>query len=70
MKRREFIAVIGGAAGWPLAVRAQQARVKPPTIGFLGANTPEGRRQLIAAFMRRLRELGWVDGRTVNIEYR
>jgi putative ABC transport system substrate-binding protein len=70
MKRREFITLVGGAAaGWPLAARAQQGG-KLPTIGFLGAATPLSWSQWTAAFVQRLRELGWVDGRTVTIEYR
>src|SRR5262249_54595374 len=70
MRRREFITLLGGAAaGWPLAARAQQTG-KLPTIGFLGAPTPAGGGQLLAAFVQRLRELGWVDGRNLAIEYR
>jgi putative ABC transport system substrate-binding protein len=69
MRRREFIALLGGAAGWPLAARAQQP-AKLPTIGFLGASTPSSWTQWTAAFVQRLRELGWIDGRTVTIEYR
>src|SRR5262245_51422307 len=70
MKRRAFILLLGGAAAaWPLAARAQQVG-KLPTIGFLGATTPAGGGQLLAAFVQRLRELGWVDGRNVAIEYR
>ena len=70
MKRREFITLLGGAAaGWPLAARAQQP-AKLPTIGFLGTSTPSGLDQLPAAFVQRLRELGWVDGRNVAIEVR
>jgi putative tryptophan/tyrosine transport system substrate-binding protein len=70
MKRREFITFLGsGAAAWPLAARAQQAG-KLPTIGFLGASTRSAENQWIAAFVQRLRELGWIDGRTVAIEYR
>ena len=69
MKRREFITLIGGAAAWPLAARAQQAG-KLPTIGILGATTALFQGQQIAAFIRRLRELGWIEGRTVAIEYR
>ena len=57
----------GGA--WPLAARAQQA-AKLPTIGFLGAATPSAWSQWTAAFVQRLRELGWIEGRTVAIEYR
>jgi len=68
MKRREFLTVVGGAMAWPLAVDAQQA-ARLPTIGFLGAN-PVGFAPWTAAFVARLRELGWIDGRTVTIEYR
>ena len=67
MKRREFITLLGSAAAWPLAALAQQPG-KLPTIGFLGASTPAGGGQLLAAFVQRLRELGWVDGRNVAIE--
>ena len=69
MKRRAFITLVGGVAAWPLATRAQQAG-KVPTIGFLGAARPAGQSQLTAAFVQRLRELGWIEGRTVAIEYR
>jgi len=61
--------LLGGAAAWPLAARAQQAG-KLPIIGFLGSTTPAGQSQLTAAFVQRLRELGWIEGRTVAIEYR
>jgi putative ABC transport system substrate-binding protein len=70
MKRREFITVLGGAAAaWPFATHAQQA-AKVPTIGFLGQLTPSAMSKWTAAFVQRLRELGWVEGRTVAIEYR
>jgi putative ABC transport system substrate-binding protein len=70
MRRREFLGVLGGAvAAWPLMARAQQAG-KVPTIGFLGSSTPLTWRPWVAAFVQRLRELGWVEGRTVAIEYR
>jgi putative ABC transport system substrate-binding protein len=69
MKRREFITLLGSTATWPIAARAQQAG-KVPIIGFLGATTPGGQSQLTAAFVQRLRELGWIEGRTVAIEYR
>jgi putative ABC transport system substrate-binding protein len=70
MKRRDFITLLGGAAAsWPLAARAQQAS-KLPTIGFLGESTPSSQGPLFAAFMQRLRELGWIEGRTVAIELR
>jgi putative ABC transport system substrate-binding protein len=67
--RREFIALVGGAATWPLAARAQQA-TRLPTIGFLGAATASFERASTDAFVQRLRELGWIENRTVAIEYR
>jgi hypothetical protein len=70
MKRREFITLVGGAAfGWPSAARAQQPG-KLPTIGFLGPQTLAAQSLWTAAFVQRLRELGWIEGRTVAIEYR
>jgi putative ABC transport system substrate-binding protein len=69
MKRRAFITLLGGAAiAWPLAARGQQAKL--PTIGVLGASTPLNWNPWTAAFVQRLRELGWIEGRTVAIEYR
>ena len=68
MRRREFITLLGGAVAWPLAARAQQAKL--PTIGFLGPTTPSAQAQWVAAFLQRLRELGWIEGRTFAIEYR
>jgi putative tryptophan/tyrosine transport system substrate-binding protein len=69
MRRREFIALLGGtAAAWPLAARAQQAG-KLPMIGLIGAD-PTSWGPWTAAFAARLRELGWIEGRTVAIEYR
>jgi ABC-type uncharacterized transport system substrate-binding protein len=69
MKRRAFITLLGGAAAWPLVVRAQQA-AKLPTIGFLGQSTRSVASEWTTAFVQRLRELGWIDGRNVAIEYR
>src|SRR5262245_43303205 len=67
--RRRFITLLGGAAAWPLAARAQQS-AKLPTIGYLGSGTPVTQAQWVAAFVQRLGELGWIDGRTITIEYR
>jgi putative tryptophan/tyrosine transport system substrate-binding protein len=70
MRRREFILALGGAAGWPLAARAQQSMAKLPTIGFLGSATLLVESQRVAAFVQRLRQLGWIENRNVAIEYR
>ena len=69
MNKREFIALLGGAAAWPLAAPAQQAG-KLPTVGFLVPNTRSAAAEWVDAFLVRLRELGWIEGRTVAIEYR
>src|SRR4029077_11023408 len=68
MRRREFIKItlVAGAAAWPAT--AQEAKL--PTIGFLGASTPANWSRWTSAFVQRLRELGWVEGQTVAIEYR
>jgi putative ABC transport system substrate-binding protein len=68
MKRRDFIAGLCGVAAWPLGARAQPAKL--PTIGFLGTTTPSAWADYVPAFVQRLRELGWIEGRTVAIEYR
>jgi putative ABC transport system substrate-binding protein len=68
MKRRELITLLGGAAAWPLAARAQQA-AKLPIVGFLGTDA-SGWRPWTSAFVQRLHELGWIEGRTIAIEYR
>jgi hypothetical protein len=69
MQRREFITLIGGAmAAWPLAARAQQSR-KLPTIGFFSPNTRSVVGPWTAAFVQRLRDLGWSET-TVSIVYR
>jgi putative tryptophan/tyrosine transport system substrate-binding protein len=68
--RRKFLATLGGtAAAWPLAARGQQAG-KLPTIGFLGTTTPSAWSQWVAAFVQRLRDFGWIEGRTIAVEYR
>src|SRR5262249_34285822 len=70
VKRREFITLLGGAAvAWPLAVRAQQGD-RLSTIGFLGQSTRSAASEWVAAFVPRLRELGWTEGRTISIEDR
>jgi putative ABC transport system substrate-binding protein len=70
MKRREFITLLGGAAAaWPVAARGQQP-VKLPTVGFLGATTPTAQKKWTDAFVQRLRELDWIEGRNVAILYR
>ena len=68
MKRREFTAGLGAAAAWPVMARAQQSRL--PTIGFLGGSTPSATNQWTATFVKRLRELDWVEGKNLAIEYR
>jgi putative tryptophan/tyrosine transport system substrate-binding protein len=69
VKRREFITLVGGAAvSWPLAAQAQQPKLS--TIGFLGSGTPAVQSQWTTSFVQRLRELGWIEGRTIAIEYR
>ena len=69
LKRREFVTLLGGAVAWPFTAHAQQPG-KYRTIGFLGSATPSTASQYTAAFVQRLRELGWIEGRTVAIEYR
>jgi putative ABC transport system substrate-binding protein len=70
MKRREFIALVGGSAvAWPHMARAQPAG-KKPTIGILAAATPSIEGQWVDALVQRLAELGWIDGQTVSIERR
>jgi putative tryptophan/tyrosine transport system substrate-binding protein len=67
MRRREFIAAVGGAAVWPMAVRAQHAAV--PVVGVLRTNTREAD-QFAALFQREMRRLGWEEGRNIRFEYR
>ena len=70
MMRREFIAgLAGAAAAWPLAARAQE-KGKLPTIGFFGNTSASGGGPWTAAFVQRLGELGWINGRTATIVYR
>jgi putative tryptophan/tyrosine transport system substrate-binding protein len=70
MKRREFISLLGGATvAWPVVAHAQQPP-RVPTIGFLGSGTTTTAGTWVAAFAQRLRELGWIENRTINIDLR
>jgi putative ABC transport system substrate-binding protein len=69
MRRREFAkAIVGSLVAWPFAAHAQVRKL--PTIGFLGATTAAAARDWSASFVQRLREIGWIEGQTVTIEYR
>jgi putative tryptophan/tyrosine transport system substrate-binding protein len=68
VRRRDFITLIGGAAAWPLAVRAQQPVM--PMIGLLGSETPNWYTDRLRAFREGLAQTGYVEGRNVTIDYR
>src|ERR1700682_318321 len=68
MRRRDFITLLGSAAAWPVAARAQQAPI--PVVGFLRSTAATGTEHTVTAFLRGLKEAGFVDGQNVAIEYR
>ena len=68
MRRRELITLLGGAATWPLVARAQQAAI--PAVGFMSGRSPEDSARIASAFRQGLADAGFIEGQTVNIEYR
>ena len=67
MRRGEFITLLGGAVAWPLAARAQQ---RMPVVGFLNGGSPDNFVDRVAGFHRGLKEVGFVEGQNIEIEFR
>ena len=67
MRRRQFITLLGGAAAWPLAARAEQAK---PMVGFVSGGSPGPFAYLVRAFQQGLNETGYVEGQNLTIEFR
>src|SRR5215467_2104808 len=67
LRRRDFISLVGGAAAWPLAARAQQQPI--PVVGFINGGSPDTSAHFVAAFRKGLNETGFVEGRNVRVEY-
>jgi putative ABC transport system substrate-binding protein len=71
MRRREFITLLGGAAAWPIALRAQQrARVRRIGVLMAGDETDPLQKRRLSAFTQALADLGWTDGRNVRMDFR